>query len=601
MIKNNKFFVIMIIVAMLSNYFTIIGEIGSIVKASEESLSLNMNSEEIAEEEIIEESEESPYKQEMLGDCMDLKSTLDNGERYKGILLANKFLDDQHKSEFKFKNTIELNIKKHADIGSFVIDESEFVISNGEQISFSNYINYDYLSISEAEFKSLFEDRGYIAVYNDSNEEIARIDSHQVSVDGMYKLEFVKGISNLKFRVIGIKEDGNLRLELGKKIINDLPFSREEIELFDGIVIEDRVTIFKTNNETSEDLSIETVDETVSDSVENVTVEDTISTEEINEELNNTEIPANNTETTNEIVEPGLSLSTKTEQIVENQKPEENNSEITLDLGDSDKYFNFVNMISAEKKDLNSEETITLDMEEAEEKNEVIPETEESVEIVETIDEEVLPETTEISNEEVLEIENEIVLNNSQTKVELEMSTYEFSTTEETEVNFNVKLMSNGEKYDLYKDPYVEIIFPTEMENVTVDNVNVLYKNGIDIDHYLVEKNELGENVLKLILTGTQEEYATGIIDGITISFDATMEISDLTTSKKTNIMYRYSNEYANHILYQEDGFDSENVEIGLIGENGILKSMVITDLDTNQILLNSFNKDRNIEDIYKI
>ena len=106
----------------------------------------------------------------MLGDCLDLKSVLDNGERYKGILLANKFLDDEHRNEFEFQNTLELNIKKHAEIDSIVIDEGEFVVSDGRKLDFSSYTEYKRISITEEMFKDLFSDNDYIKFLDDKNE-----------------------------------------------------------------------------------------------------------------------------------------------------------------------------------------------------------------------------------------------------------------------------------------------------------------------------------------------------------------------------------------------------------------------------------------------
>ncbi len=125
--KFKKLILIVMIVAMLSNYFAIIGEIGSQVFASEEglasSLELTMSDESLVEENKEDIEKENPYKREMFGDSMDLKSVLDNGERYKGILLANKLLDEEHRKEFEFKSSLELNIKKYAELDSLVIDE----------------------------------------------------------------------------------------------------------------------------------------------------------------------------------------------------------------------------------------------------------------------------------------------------------------------------------------------------------------------------------------------------------------------------------------------------------------------------------------------
>ncbi|MCR5186297.1 MAG: hypothetical protein K6D97_04180, partial [Clostridia bacterium] len=265
------------------------------------------------------------------------------------------------------------------------------------------------------------------------------------------------------------------------------------------------------------------------------------------------------------------------------ETPKAENDSLTLDLSDTEKYYNFIDVINAEKTELHSEDSLILDMASEEKAEEKVEEKVEEPALV---------------KEEVLEIENEIKLNKSETKIMLEMSSYEINTKEAQDISFNVKLMSNSEKYDIFKDPFVEIIFPAEIEKVEVENVNVFYKNGIDIESYVVEKNSLGQNVLKLALSGVQSDYATGLIDGITVKFDASIETGKMVTNHKSNIMYRYSNEYANHIVYQENALDSEIIDIEFVGEEKLLKSTQVTDLDTNTVIIDSNNEDRKVEKI---
>ena len=616
--KFKKLFLIVMIVAMLSNYFAIIGEIGSQVFASEDSLAsslgLTMSDETLVEENKDNIEKENPYKREMFGDSMDLKSVLDNGERYKGILLANKLLDEEHRKEFEFKSSLELNIKKYAELDSFVIDESEFVITGGERISFSNYVEVKYISIPEEEFKGLFEDNGYILILNDKGEEVATIDSSLTPVDGNYRLDFVKGVSNLKFKVVGLKSNGTLNLEIGKNIAKDIPYTREEIELFDEIIVADKIkaTIKDTTKveEVQESTETKTEEAVTSLSTENTTVDSAETENTATENIVTENSVVDNVETQDTVVETKDIEETKTEENTENanqglslsvgdetektettkaaepktkETPKAENDSLTLDLSDTEKYYNFIDVINAEKTELHSEESLVLDMaseEKAEEK-------------VEEKVEEPAP-----AKEEVLEIENEIKLNKSETKIMLEMSSYEINTKEAQDISFNVKLMSNSEKYDIFKDPFVEIIFPAEIEKVEVENVNVFYKNGIDIESYVVEKNSLGQNVLKLALSGVQSDYATGLIDGITVKFDASIETGKMVTNHKSNIMYRYSNEYANHIVYQENALDSEIIDIEFVGEEKLLKSTQVTDLDTNTVIIDSNNEDRKVEKI---
>ena len=590
--KYKRLLAVIVIIAMISNYISIIGEVGSIVYGSEDgaldSLILDMSeTQEESKEEVAQVPEKEKAEKTVGNEYLTMTSILEDSERYKGILLANTFLDAEHQKTFDFSNVIKVDVEKYEDIDAIIVDESEFMelpstssLSPEEsRISFSNYINYNYISISEAEFKSLFDNNGYILIVNDKNEEVARIDSSVDAKDGVYNLHFVKGISNLKFKMKGLRANGSLSIELGKSIAKFIPFTRDEIDSFKNIVISEKIAIQKKLKEekTEEVLPEEKPEELKSD--ENILLE----------------------------MEP---------------KTEESDS---AQLENSERYYNFIETISAEKREMNSKDELSLDMDEA-----IVPEekpVEESTSELVLTPEKNIDEATKVETEDVsedlleteiqpveedatidmdipedkvvrLELENSIVLDNTVTKVDLNMSTTTLSTTEDNEVKFDVKLRSNSEKYELFKDPVIEIIFPSDIEKIDIDNMNLLYKNGIDIDYWQLNKTEEGENVLKIVLSGTQEDYGTSLVEGITVSFDAMIKVNNMIASKISAIKYRYTNAYAKHIIYQEKQLDAESCEIEIVGDNGLLKKIDIVDSETNEVLLSSFNTDRDIRKI---
>ena len=580
--KYKKLLAVIAIIAMISNYISIIGEVGSIVYGSEDgaldSLILDMaETQKKSEDEVVKVPEKEKSEKTVGNEYLTMTSTLKDSERYKGILLANTFLDAKHQKTFDFTNVIKVDVEKYEDIDAIIVDESEFMelsssslLSPEEsKISFSNYINYNYLSISEAEFKALFDNNGYILIVNDKNEEVARIDSSVDAKDGVYNLHFVKGISNLKFKLKGLRANGSLSIELGKSIAKDIPFTRDEIDSFQNIVISEKIALQKKLKE-------EKVEEVVS--------------EEKSEELKSDE---------NILLE----MEPKTEESNTNQ------------LEKTEKYYNFIETINAEKREMNSKAELVLDTDKTSdkliltpEKNiddaiKVEPEDASSEDIVETeVQSKVEDETIDMSipedRIERLELENSIRLNSTETKVDLFMSSNSLSTTEDNDIKFDVKLRSNSEKYELFKDPVIEIIFPTEIEKIDIDNMNLLYKNGIDIEYWQLNKTEAGENVLKIVLGGTQENYGTELIDGITVSFDAKINVSSMIASKTSTIKYRYTNAYAKHIIYQEKLLDADTKDIEIVGENRLLKKLEIVDINTGEKLMDSFNLDRDIKTI---
>ena len=93
----------MIIVTMLSSYLSVVGEIENVAFATEESttIELDMSNLEAESNNLKErESEIIPSEKLIESDYLDLKSTLDNSRRYKGILIANTFLDEAKKKDY---------------------------------------------------------------------------------------------------------------------------------------------------------------------------------------------------------------------------------------------------------------------------------------------------------------------------------------------------------------------------------------------------------------------------------------------------------------------------------------------------------------------
>lgn len=162
--------------------------------------------------------------------------------------------------------------------------------------------------------------------------------------------------------------------------------------------------------------------------------------------------------------------------------------------------------------------------------------------------------------EEVLETKN-IELKDTITEATLEISNSNLSSIEKNEnVQMIVTLLSNNEKYDLYKNPYIEVKLPSEIEEIKVNSINKLYA-----DEFNVVKAGLENNIIKIQLEGEQTNFQNNINKGIQIVINANLTISKTTPSKTTNIELIYKNENNGNIEQKKEE------SINIISKNGVI------------------------------
>ena len=112
-------------------------------------------------------------------------------------------------------------------------------------------------------------------------------------------------------------------------------------------------------------------------------------------------------------------------------------------------------------------------------------------------------------------------------------------------VEFRIELMNDKETSDLYRNPSFEIVFPKHVKEVTINSLNILYKNGLSIlNHEVV--NENGYIKLKINLEGTQSEFNfSNITNGTNIVLNANIKVDEMTPQVQEAIKLYYYNEIA--------------------------------------------------------
>lgn len=193
---------------------------------------------------------------------------------------------------------------------------------------------------------------------------------------------------------------------------------------------------------------------------------------------------------------------------------------------------------------------------------------------------------TEIVVQSVIS-ENNVTLEETESRISLDMSTNDFITTEENEVTFTATLKTNEERYELFRNPMIHIELPSAVQDVEVKNVNLMYKNGLSLENWQVVKNEQGLNEIQVALEGTQNEYEPGtLIEGTTVLITAKLNLNKITANGKASVKLRYTNEISNNISYIIEGKDCEDVEVNYVSKSGILKETKLENFNNNEVLV---------------
>ena len=96
----------------------------------------------------------------------------------------------------------------------------------------------------------------------------------------------------------------------------------------------------------------------------------------------------------------------------------------------------------------------------------------------------------------------------------------------------------------LYKNPTVEIEFPSYVETININSVNLFYDTEITPQRALIETKENGNKVLKLTMSGTQTKFNTNeSIKGLTIIANIDLKTKSATPSIAENIKVKVLND----------------------------------------------------------
>lgn len=159
----------------------------------------------------------------------------------------------------------------------------------------------------------------------------------------------------------------------------------------------------------------------------------------------------------------------------------------------------------------------------------------------------------EYSKEEIEQFENlestikvnesictmQMKLQNTTTGAKISMEKTELSAIQSNQnVQIMVTLLANSNKYELYKNPNINIVFPKEL-NIDVKSIAQL---NLEEEMQIKEARQK-ENIITITLEGEQKNYTKNLNEGIQIAIMADINIPNTTSPKEENIELYVTNE----------------------------------------------------------
>lgn len=171
-------------------------------------------------------------------------------------------------------------------------------------------------------------------------------------------------------------------------------------------------------------------------------------------------------------------------------------------------------------------------------------------------------------------------LKDTKTQAKLEINKDSLSTmTINKNVEIKVILVSNSPKYDLYKNPSIQIELPSDTTNIDVNYITKVY--GDEFTNIIPKKGVInGKQVIQITLEGEQNKYKDVAIEGTTIIINANITLNNKATNKDDKYTMTYTNEKATS--YDNNAIDE--VPVSVVSPKGLITTNDIDALEIQTI-----------------
>lgn len=173
-------------------------------------------------------------------------------------------------------------------------------------------------------------------------------------------------------------------------------------------------------------------------------------------------------------------------------------------------------------------------------------------------------------------VEKIVELKEPETYATITSSTNTLSTLQTNEnVEFNVILKTDSIQYDLYKNPTIDIQFPSEIKNITA-TFNTVFLDGLQVKEANIYDTNEGNKAMKVVLEGEQTQHSSDISEGIILNINANIDVLKTVNTKDTEIKMLYTNENSEGNIYER------KLPIKLKSKEGLLVYNKIENYNSN-------------------
>lgn len=176
----------------------------------------------------------------------------------------------------------------------------------------------------------------------------------------------------------------------------------------------------------------------------------------------------------------------------------------------------------------------------------------------------------ETENKDQIKNSKVIQLKETTMQTEFEINKESLTTVSKNEgVILQVKLLTNGEDKELYKNPVLKIRLPKEINKVENAQVRIQNGNGLELEKSEI-KEEDGRKVVTIELKGEHKQYSSEAIEGTLIQLRLDCNLSDISTSGEVDFVLKGTNENTSQQI-------NNKTSIKIINPNSIITSNNVT------------------------
>lgn len=178
------------------------------------------------------------------------------------------------------------------------------------------------------------------------------------------------------------------------------------------------------------------------------------------------------------------------------------------------------------------------------------------------------------------EYKGSLKLEETYTKVDLQMDNTKWMPFIDNNVNFTLNLVTNNNSYDLFKNPEIRITLPEEIESINVGEISLVYNTELKLEYARLEENN---RVLVLKLAGEETNYKLGIQEGTKIIIPAVIKLKNTVSTQNANLKMTYTNEFAKNIEYKMQGKESVEVPVNMVAKSGLITITTLSGHNGNE------------------